>query len=208
MAVRELTVRGYGGASVPCLFHEEERERAAVVFPGGTRSGGRLGGSPARPDLHFTRALLLELGLGVLEVWWDAATKPRASEGWFRENALAAVRAAGGDRVAVLVGRSIGTGALAHLPEWNDRSSLWLAPLTSVRPVREALLAWRGPKLVVAGDADEAFEPVEGVDTVLVRGADHGFDLGDAAASARALADALEGMRRFLSAAGARAAGP
>ena len=208
MDVRELEIVGHDGRRVPSVLYEPDRERTAVVLPGTMRSGGRLGGSPARPDLHFTRALLLELGYGVLEVWWDAETKPTPGNGWYRDNARAAVAAAREERVSLLVGRSIGTAALAHLPEWNERASLWLAPLTHAAPVRDALAAWRGPKLVVAGDADESFEPVDGVETVVVPGANHGFDVGDAAASARALAGALDGMRAFLSAAGARAVGP
>ena len=108
----------------------------------------------------------------------------------------------------LLVGRSIGTAALAHLPEWNHVSSLWIAPLTSAAHVREALAAWRGPKLVVAGDADDAFQPVASVETVLVPGADHGFDVGDAAASAHALADALDRVGAWVSGAAATAGGP
>lgn len=208
MQIDELEVAGHAGLAVPCLFFEPSRERVAVVFPGAIRSGGRMGGSPARPDLHYTRTLLLELGLGVLEVWWDAETKPEQSEPWYRDNARAAIAAAGEERVRLLVGRSIGTGALAHLAEWNHVPSLWIAPLTYAAPVRDALAAWRGPKLVVAGDADEAFEPVAGVNAVLVSGADHGFDVGDAAASARALADALDRVRGWLSATVATDGGP
>jgi hypothetical protein len=206
--IRELDVAGHGGQAVPCLFFEPARERVAVVLPGAMRSGGRMGGSPGRPDLHYVRALLLERGFGVLGVWWDAETKPEESKPWYRDNALAALAAAGHERVRLLVGRSIGTAALTHLPEWNDVSSLWIAPLTSAAHVRDALAAWRGPKLVVAGGADDAFEPVAGVETVLVPGADHGFDVGDAAASARALADALDRIRVWVSGAAATADDP
>ena len=201
MEPRELEVGGHGGRPLPCALYGSERDRLAVVLPGASRSGGRLGGSPARPDLHYTRTLLVELGLGVLEVWWDAATKPDDGREWYRANAVAALAAAGEPRVRLLVGRSIGTIALSLLPEYADRASLWIAPLTTLAPVREALVSWRGPKLVVAGSADETFDPVAGVETVLVPEANHGFDVGDAAASARALADALDRMREWVSAA-------
>jgi pimeloyl-ACP methyl ester carboxylesterase len=201
MDVRELELVGYEGAAVPCVFHEPGRTRVAVVFPGAIRSGGRLGGSPARPDLHYTRALLLEVGFGVLEVWWDAETKPDGNFEWYRDNVFAAVTAADDERVRLLVGRSIGSAALANVPELNQLASLWIAPLTYAEPVRDALAAWRGPKLVVVGDRDESFVPVDGVETVLVPGGDHGFNVGDAVASARALADALERVKPFVSAA-------
>ncbi len=208
MQIDELEVTGHAGQRIPCVFYEGGREAVAVVFPGAIRSSGRLGGSPARPDLHYTRALLLELGLGVLEVWWNAETKPKESEQWYRDNALAAIAAAGQGRVRLLVGRSLGTAGFAHLPEWNHTPSLWIAPLTSAAPVRAALAGWRGPKLVIAGDADDTFERVDGVETVLVPGADHALAVDDPAASARLLADVLDRMRAWLSAEVLTAAGP
>ena len=93
----------------------------------------------------------------------------------------------------------MGTVALSLMPELRHLKSIWIAPLTTLDPIREGLLAWRGPKIVVAGDADEAFVPVQGVQTVLVPNGDHGLYVGDAAASARALADALDEMRVFIS---------
>jgi hypothetical protein len=206
--IDELEVSGHAGEPIPCVFYEGGREGVAVVFPGAIRGGGRLGGSPARPDLHYTRALLLELGLGVLEVWWNAETRPRGREEWYRDNALAAIAAAGPERVRLLVARSLGTAALTHVPEWNHVPSLWIAPLTSVASVRVALAGWRGPRLAIAGDADEVYEPVAGVETMLVPGADHALAVGDPAASARLLADILDRMRLWLSAEVLRAAGP
>src|SRR5918996_636764 len=105
--MRGLEVAGHGGRAVPCVFFNEDRERVAVVFPGGIMSGGRLGGAPSRPDLHYTRGLLLSLGYGVLEVWWDAETMPDEYEPWLHDNAVAALDAAGSSRVAILVASSL-----------------------------------------------------------------------------------------------------
>jgi hypothetical protein len=198
MDARPLEVDGYDGDALLCVLYETGSDRAAVVFPGACRAGYRLGGSPARPDLNYTRALLTQQGFDVLEVWWDAETKPESKPEWYRANAEAAIRAAGYGRVGLLVGRSMGTVALSFLPELSHLKSIWIAPLTTLEPVREALLAWRGPRMVIAGDADQAFEPVLGVETLLIPNADHGLDVGDAAASARALADALDAMRVFV----------
>lgn len=203
MEARALEAAGYGGRPLPCVLYETGAERAAVVLPGNARAGHRLGGTPARPDLHFTRALLLESGLDVLEAWWDGDSRPDPPgerERWYRESALAATRAAGESRVALLVGRSMGTAGLSFLPELSHLPSIWIAPLTTVERVRSAVEGWRGPVLVVAGEADEAFAPVAGerIELVSVPGADHGLDVGDAATSARALADVLDRMRDWL----------
>lgn len=202
MDVRTFEVDGYEGQRLPCVLYEVGGGRAAVVLPGAAQDSYRLGGSPARPDLHYVRALLLEQGYDVLEAWWQADERPEPKESraaWYRESGLAAIRAAGKERVCLLVGRSLGTAALTVLiASHGSLASLWIAPLTTHREVREALTAWIGPKLVVAGDADEAFKLVPAIETILVPGGDHGLNVGEAAASARALAAALDGIRSWL----------
>jgi hypothetical protein len=202
---------GHGGAPLPCVL-VGAATRCALVLPGAGNAGNRLGGTPARPDLHFTRALLLEQGWSVLEVWWDAGTLDRdAPDSWLLDNAhaaLAAIRDA--DREpAFLVGRSLGTMALALLraaePELARLPSVWIAPLLHREPVRESLLHGGGARFVLCGGADEAYDVGvatllhrRDADVVVVEHADHGLDVGDAPASARALADALERLREFL----------
>ena len=202
MDVRAFDVEGYEGRPLPCALYEVGGKRAAVVLPGAAQASYRLGGSPARPDLHYVRALLLEQGYDVLEAWWQADERPEqkdSREAWYRENALAAIGVAGAERVRLLVGRSLGTAALTMLRASHaSTASLWIAPLTTHREVRDALTAWSGPKLVVAGDADEAFELVPEIETILVPGGDHGLNVGDAPASARALGAALDGIRAWL----------
>lgn len=201
MEPRALEVEGYAGLPLGCVLHEAGGGRAAVILPGNSSAGRRLGGTPARPDLHFTRALLVESGYDVLEVWWDGDSRPEEPAeraAWYRDNALAGLRAAGQDRVRLLVGRSIGTIGLSSVRDHDDLASLWIAPLTVFAPVRDGLRAWRGPALVVVGDADEGYEPVAGVETAVVPNGDHGLAVGDAAASARALADALDVVRGWL----------
>ena len=199
MEARAFEVAGYEGRPLPLVAYEAGAERAAVILPGNASHGYRLGGSPARPDLSFTRALLIEHGYDVVEVWWKGDERPEADDAWYRDNALAAVAAAGEGRVRLVVGRSMGTIALSLLlRELGGLTSMWIAPLTYLAPVREALLWWPGPKLVVAGEADSAFEPVEGVATVLVPGGDHALTAGGAPASARALANALDAMDTWL----------
>ncbi len=207
-----FAVPGHGGAPLPCVLHGDA-PRCAVVLPGAGRAGNRLGGTPARPDLHFTRALLQERGLAVLEAWWDTEALDRDDlSAWLLGNARAAVAAAEErERTpTLLVGRSIGGLALAHLraaePERARLPSIWIAPLMHREQVRESLLHGGGALFVVCGSADEAYDANlatllhrRGADVVVLEGADHGLDCGDAPASARALAEALERMRDFVS---------
>ncbi|HKI92382.1 MAG TPA: hypothetical protein VJ986_08765, partial [Gaiellaceae bacterium] len=109
----------------------------------------------------------------------------------------------------VLVGRSLGTNALALLRASDAEAaclpSIWIAPLMHREDVRESLLRGGGRRFVLCGGADAAYDPgltpllrEHDADVVVLEGADHMLDCGDAAASARALAAALERMREFV----------
>jgi pimeloyl-ACP methyl ester carboxylesterase len=211
MDVQELEVRGYGGEPLPCLLHGgSTASAAAVVLPGAGHSQNRLGGTPARPDLHFTRALLQQVGLAVLEVWWDADRAPAGDvRRWVSESALAAVgEARRRHPVRVLVGRSMGTGGLAALlaeSDYADMPTVWLAPLVRTEWIRVALATARGPCLVVGGTADESFDvefvrSIESARThvVLLDGAHHGLAVDDPVESLRLLEKMLESIHAFL----------
>jgi len=209
--MEELELHGHGGMPLPCVLHGEA-EPCALVLPGAGRSENRVGGTPARPDLHLVRALLQEQGRSVLEVWWDTATLDREQpDAWLLDNARAALEGvrARGREPALLVGRSLGTMALAALrasePELARLPSVWVAPLLHREIVRESLLHGGGRRFVLCGERDEAYDPGvatllhrRGADVVVLEHADHGLDCGDAPATARALAGALERLRDFL----------
>jgi acetyl esterase/lipase len=208
---RLLELDGYGGSPLPCVLWElEETAGSALVLPGGARAGNRLGGTPARPDVHWTRALLLELGLSVLEVWWDTDHAPRdAQDAWLEASVRAgAAAAAEAAPLRVLVGRSFGTVGVAKLVLRGQPAgalTIWIAPLLGVDEVRQALGEAAPSAFVVAGTADELVDEaaaaalaLRGATLALVEGGDHGLDVGDAAASARSLADVLDAMRGFL----------
>jgi pimeloyl-ACP methyl ester carboxylesterase len=203
VGVRELEVAGHGGRSVPCVFFEEGRERVAVVFPGAISSGGRLGGAPSRPDLSYTRVLLLGLGFAVLEVWWDAATMPDEGEPWLRDNALAALAAAREWRVRLLVCRSLGTGVIAVLDHgWDETPAVLVAPVSTSFAAIERRA---GSAFVVIGDRDERYDAgaverwrAAGKEVVVVPGGNHALEVDDPARSARLLADVLDRMRAWI----------
>lgn len=184
----------------------------AVVFPGGATHGNRLGGTPARPDLHYTRAVLEAERLAVFEVWWDAGSAPENDpEGWLDANVAAALGAASeGFELALLVGRSLGTWGLARALAASTQPikslpTVWLAPLLRRPAVLTALKELNAPAFVVGGSSDDAFNVAEaealrqrGVEVVVLDGANHSLELDDPASSARRLADVLEQLRVFV----------
>ena len=196
MATRELTVSGHDGVELRCVLHEEEGgDRVAVVFPG-------AGYTPQAPLLWFARACLLARGLAVLDVWWDysVVSDNDPFELWVAEDARAAVDHVG--EPAVLVGKSLGTLAIASLG--LDIPAVWLTP-TLVRPVvREALAAVRSPALVIVGTADPLAprelwpDWPEGVELVEVEGGDHGLEVADPLASLDALRLVVARMAAFV----------
>jgi pimeloyl-ACP methyl ester carboxylesterase len=110
--------------------------------------------------------------------------------------------------VRTLVGRSLGTGALAELLSERylaELPTIWLAPLVGSEPVRSTLLAGRAPCLVVGGSADPAFDAefAAGLDperaTVLVlEGAHHGLAVADPFASLDLLRTLLDALESFV----------
>jgi hypothetical protein len=203
-----IEIEGYGGARLPCVLHTADEARgSAIVIPGSARAGNRLGSTPHRPDLNYVRLLLLGLGLSVLEVWWDTDAAPDGDEGeeWLAANAAAAVAAAGGPRVGVA--RSWGARALAKLvlAGSGPATTVWIAPLIRHPEVREALERVGESACIVAGTADDLVPHADlreveaaGTTVVLLPGGNHGLEVGGPAASARALADALDELHIFL----------
>jgi hypothetical protein len=161
-----IEITGYRGKAVPCVLHSAGGERGVgVVFPGAARERNRLGGTPARPDLHYTRAVLRAEGLAVFEVWWDAGSIPDdALDEWLDANVRAAQAAAAREHpLALLAGRALGTMALARVvsnAEWEQNAvpTVWLAPLLRQPLVVDALARLHEPAFIVGGDADPAFD--------------------------------------------------
>jgi pimeloyl-ACP methyl ester carboxylesterase len=213
MPPRPLEIPGYGATPLPCVLHGTGDERGiAVVFPGAGSAGNRLGGTPARPDLHYTRAVLEAERLAVLEVWWDAGSAAESDrDDWLDANVAAALATASEEfELALLVGRSLGTWALARAlsastPPIDGVPTVWLAPLLDLPVVKAALRELDAPAFVVGGSSDEAFNVAEaealrdrGVEVVIVDGANHGLEVHDPPTSARLLADTLERLRDFV----------
>jgi hypothetical protein len=190
---------------LPCVLHGDT-DRVAVVFPGASTHEHRLGGTPARPDLHYARAVLQKHGYSVLEVWWDASSRPAENrDAWYDANVATALSSLN-EAPAFLVGRSLGTYALARriVAEGDtfDRPTIWIAPLMNQPIVRDALKRLEAPAFVVGGTADEAFLPAElemSRATILaLDGANHGLEVDDPRGSARLLVELVDGLDQFV----------
>jgi pimeloyl-ACP methyl ester carboxylesterase len=153
------------------LVHEGEPRRWAVVLPGAAYT-------PDGALFWFSRKALVVRGLGVVEVWWDAAGAEAARAG------LAVADERGGG--ALVLAKSIGTTVLAELQ--LELPAVWLTPLLAREPVLEALRNPPAPALVVVGTADPASPPervaeLSGVELLELEGADHSLEVPDALAS-------------------------
>lgn len=198
-----------GPSALPHAFLRAEggSETVALLFPG-------FGYRVTAPLLHYAEQALLWRGADVLrlDLAYDAdptfpAHDPEARRARIRsdaERALEAALAAGDHRNIVLVGKSLGTLALADLVAGPlaDRGPVcvWLTPLLNDAGLREAVTRQRPPSLYVIGTADplydagvlEELRDACGGRSVVVDGADHGMLVpGDMAAT-------LEGLRRVM----------
>lgn len=198
-----------GPGALPHAFLRTEggSDTLALFFPG-------YGYRVTAPLLHYPEQALLWRGADVLrlDLAYDAdpsfpARDPEARRARVRddaERALAAALAAGEHRRVVLVGKSLGTLALADLVAGpladRDPVCVWLTPLLNDAGLRDAVTRLRPPSLFVIGSADPLYDAAvledlrtaSGGRAVVVEGADHGMLVpGDMAAT-------LEGLRRVM----------
>jgi len=170
------------------------------------------------PLFYYAERLLLDRGWDILRVQYDYRQANDATSGDEQLERLAvdsrgAVNAGMADgtyRRVVLVGKSIGTIAMAQvLPALKaaDTWSVWLTPLLKRPDVLECLMAEPSRSLVVIGSEDSQFDRVvidalardNGCAIVVIDGGEHSLDLeGDAAASAMSVVTAIHAMNRFL----------
>ncbi|MFI7635239.1 hypothetical protein [Nonomuraea sp. NPDC049400] len=176
--------------------HEGDPDRVAVLLPGAAYV-------PARPLLHFARAVLAHHGWTVQEVWWEppAGGALAEREAWVVERAREAVEAESAGQV-LLVGKSLGSLAAPFAAE-RGLPAIWLTPLLTMESVIGALRRSEAPTLLVGGAADKAWdgEVARGLGHpyLEVPDADHGMEIfGDPVASAQVLTDVTEAMHRFV----------
>jgi hypothetical protein len=184
-----LEVTGPAGP-IRNTFLRQDGSRLAVVLPG--MIGGWLTVAVYYPVLG-----ILDEGFDTLCLDWTHQEVPDRER--LREDASAGVRAgaaAGDYRQLILVGKSLGTRAMAEIvmgdAAFARAPTIWLTPLLKDDRVAAALQLLVTPGLIVIGTEDphhsaEALSELEGRGhrTLVLAGAHHGLAVeGDAVASA------------------------
>ncbi len=188
------------------LSTRKESKVLAVLLPGSTYTVGM-------PALYFPGRVMLAHGVDVLEVDYglhpteieimslDAQAERAAAA------AEAAVRAAlertAPERIA-LIGKSLGTFAMAHLLacglDLPRLDCIWITPVLKQESLLEQMLACRHMSLVVAGSSDpysdakglDRLEKEIGMRVILIEGADHSLEV------AGNVVETLRGMQRMV----------
>ncbi|MFG1705131.1 alpha/beta hydrolase [Nonomuraea sp. M3C6] len=174
---------------------EGDPDRVAVLLPGG-------GYMPARPLLHYARAVLKQHGWSVQEIWWEPPTTPGIEDRaeWVLDQARRALDAEKAQQL-LLVGKSLGTFA-APLAAERGLPAIWLTPLLTMETVVEGLRRSEAPTLLVGGTADRLWdsETARTLDHpyVEIPGADHGLETGDPVESVEMLKEVTTAMSRFV----------
>jgi hypothetical protein len=211
----ELPIAGFGGEPVPNAFlrRRGETARLAILLPG-------FAYTAEMPLFYYAEKLLLDAGADVLRVDYRYHRRPGFRDLPEQEQdrrLLADAQAAHGAALAqrpyremTLVGKSLGTLAMAHLlagePAAERVRAVWLTPLLRVEAVRESIRRHGRASLLAIGTADPHHDPgaldearAAGCEVVAVEGADHGLDVpGDAVASVRAVERVVAALGTFV----------
>ena len=204
-SVKNTFLRGYGKGS-----------KLAIVFPG-------FGYTCHMPLLYYPTRLLLQKGFDVLWVETDYSTNKKYIESddlerskWIKEDALAACRAAlsaHGYTQLVLIGKSIGTAALAALLTYKalpeDSRFIWLTPVINDDEVRAMII--KNPRrnsLFLAGMEDPHYsqdhlreiQEATGANVLALAHANHSLEVkGDVFLSIAILKMVIEGIEKMVS---------
>src|SRR5687767_294277 len=210
-----LNINGYGNEPVANVFLKQDSgtERLAVLFPG-------MRYTIEMPLLYYTSRLLVAGGADALLVDYryhlDADFMAASEQEQARRltaDVTAACRAALSQRSyrdVTIVGKSIGTLAMAHLLSTESKlgtaRAVWLTPLLRNENLRAQIKTWGGKSLFVIGTADQDYDEallkeVEAAThgkSLVIEGGDHLLEVqGDFFASVQALEKILRAVRRF-----------
>jgi hypothetical protein len=208
-----LDIRGFDGEPVPNTFMTSgESRHLAILFPG-------FSYACTMPVLFYPWQLLLAMGADILMVEYDYTGSDRAGEwrermaGRFTADVSAAASAglaAGSYERMTLIGKSLGTLAMAHLlgaePGLASADCIWLTPLLRDERLRARVMEVRPRSLFAIGTADAEYDPAvlgdlrdaTGGELLLFEGADHGLGVaGDVMTSIDYLAELVRRIAAF-----------
>lgn len=214
---RPLKINGYRNEPVPNTFIQQagSTDRIAILFPG-------IGYTCHMPLLYYTRSLLFALGSDILLVEYAynksahfQALSNEERERWFFADVEAASEAAlfvHEYSEVTLVGKSLGTLAIAHLlskSRFANSRAVWLTPLLRDERVRIQIRKTAQKALVVVGTNDMQFDAdflatlrtVPQVEAMVLEGADHSLEFkGDLLKSINLMEQVIGRMREFFAA--------
>ena len=213
--ITSLSITGYDGEPLKNTFFKPEipQQGLAVLFPG-------QGYTCAMPLLYYPTRLLVSAGVSVLWVEYNytqkAAYPALSSEErlrWISHDASAAVQAARAHAPhprCVLIGKSLGSFALAHLalnePALKTSAFVWLTPLVRNPFVQQAFAEAAPRSLLILGDADPHYDAEQlerarqssGAQVLLIPRANHSLEIpGDIPATLQAVQMALDAVSAF-----------
>lgn len=218
---RRLDITGYQNKPVPNEFVRPEggAGRLAILLPG-------FGYTCDMPLFYYAESLCIRAGIDVLRVEYaynrirGFAKLPAAErDRWLAADVTAAYRAAIAQdsyRELILIGKSLGTAAMAHLLTMPDRfpgqvRAVWLTPAFRMPGLAETMSRCPVPSLLIIGDADghydaaalETLRATTNPELLIIPGADHSLEIpGNLTASIAALQQTMQAVERFLAAPG------
>jgi predicted alpha/beta-hydrolase family hydrolase len=211
-----LEIKGYRNELVPntLLWQERQARQVAIMLPG-------IGYTCQMPLLYYASQSMLALGMDVLWVEYNYLRRAdyRMLSGaeqneWHFTDVTAACRIALAQRSylgVTLIGKSMGTRAMAHLianeAGFADCRDVWLTPVLRDPKVREQIKS-RRHALVVIGTADPYYDSgyLAGLrantqsEVMAVEGADHSMEIqGDVGSSLMILEKVTRAIQGFVS---------
>ena len=216
--ITSLQIAGYADLPLQNRFFRASQpshahpKTLALILPG-------LNYSCDMPLLFYPAKLMLDRGADVLQVHSDYTTAIYQTANrqdqavWLATDTQAALRAGRAQddyRQLVLVGKSIGTLALASLVEGDldlAAVAIWLTPLLTQARLLQAAASTRLPGLFVASRSDPTFEAgaleriqeQANAEALLFDGANHSLEIpGDLFQSLEIMRQVLQGIQSFL----------
>ena len=209
-----LKVVGYHDQPVPNTYitHSDRSTHLALFLP-----GYRF--PVDMPPMHFTRRILLEQGADIFSVEYaynrtNFMDLPQSEQDrWISTDVFAAcntVLAQHPYEKITLVGKSIGTLAMAHLladHRFQRATCLWLTPLLTVDWLCSRIEQVRPHSLFIIGTSDRYYQPailkqlekVTDGHAVLIQDASHLLEIaGDIQKSILALSQIMQSIQEFL----------
>ena len=214
VSLSSLDLVGYKNLPVPNTFitQPEPTRHLGIILPGYRYS-------VEMAPLYYAARILLDQGADVLRVEYayyrtDFLKQPENEQDrWLSRDVFAACDAGLSYRPyqkITLVGKSLGTIAMGHLLEdsrFQEAACVWQTPLLTLKWLCARIEKVHPRSLFMIGTADRFYSPdilkhlelVTGGDSVVIEGANHGFEIpGDIPKSLAALNQMVQALQEFL----------